>query len=102
DDYPEYRDELAPYIEVPSGAASIDYLLGDPSLTGQGLATSMTEALVVRIWATAPDVPCVIVPVHALNVASWRALRSAGFHLVSSGEGAPDNPIDEPRHQTQR
>src|SRR6478609_3485549 len=54
DDYPEYRDELAPYVEVPTGTASIDYLLGDPSLTGQGLGTSMIEEFVERIWATAP------------------------------------------------
>ena len=102
DDYPEYRDELAPYVEVPTGAASIDYLLGDPSLTGQGLGTSMIEEFVERIWATAPDVPCVIVPVHARNVASWRALRSAGFHLVASGELEPDNPIDDRRHEILR
>jgi aminoglycoside 6'-N-acetyltransferase len=98
DDYPEYRDELVPEFEVPTGAASIDYLLGDPALTGRGLGTAMIDAFVRRIWATAPDVPCLIVPVHADNVASWRALRSAGFRVLGEGDLAPDNPIDDRRH----
>ena len=102
DDYPTYREELEPFVEVPPGAASIDYLLGDPALTGQGLGTSMIEEFVTRIWATASDVPCLIVPVHARNVASWRALRSAGFQLVGSGELEPDNPIDDRRHEILR
>jgi len=98
DDYPEYRDELTPILEVPAGSASIDYFLGDPSLIGRGLGTSMIRGFVERIWATATDVPCLIVPVHSANVASWRALRSAGFRVVGRGDIEPDNPIDDRSH----
>ncbi len=102
DDYPAYREEVLPIVEVPPRAASIDYLLGDPSLIGQGLGTAMIREFVERIWTTAADVPCLIVPVHSHNVASWRALRSAGFHLVGRGELEPDNPIDDRGHEILR
>ena len=102
DDYPEYRDELAPIIDVPAGAASIDYLLGDPALIGRGIGTSMIRAFVERIWTTDPSVPCLIVPVNSANVASWRALRSAGFTLIARGELDPDNPIDDRMHEILR
>jgi aminoglycoside 6'-N-acetyltransferase len=101
-DYPEYLDELSPVYDVPGGAVSIDYLIGDPSLVGHGLGTAMISAFVARIWVTDPMASCIIVPVNSANEASWRALLAAGFRLVARGDVEPDNPIDDPSHEVLR
>ena len=98
-DYPEYREELAPLVEVPDHAVSIDYLIGDRSLTSRGIGTAMIAAFVERVWQVDAAASCIIVPVCSANEASWRALRSAGFRLVGRGDLEPDNPIDEPLHE---
>jgi aminoglycoside 6'-N-acetyltransferase len=91
---PAYTAELAPLCEVPAGAISIDYLIGEPDMRGRGLGVAMIE----RLSAGAD----VIVPVAAGNVASWRALERAGFARVAEGELEPDNPIDPPLHYVYR
>jgi aminoglycoside 6'-N-acetyltransferase len=102
EDYPEYMDELRPIVTVPAGAASIDYLIGEPDVIGRGVGTAMIAAFCERIWSTEPDVGSVIVPVCSANEASWRALLGAGFRIVARGELEPDNPIDEPLHEILR
>jgi aminoglycoside 6'-N-acetyltransferase len=101
-DYPEYLDELEPLVEVPDQAVSIDYLIGELSLTGRGIGTAMIAAFVEQIWRVDPAASCVIVPVCSANEASWRALRSAGFRLVARGELEPDNPVDDRLHEVLR
>jgi aminoglycoside 6'-N-acetyltransferase len=101
-DYPEYRDELAPLVEVPDHAVSIDYLIGDRSLTGRGIGTAMIAAFAEHVWRVDPEASCIIVPVCSANEASWRALQSAGFRLVARGELEPDNPIDDRLHEVLR
>ncbi|HTJ36015.1 MAG TPA: GNAT family N-acetyltransferase [Dactylosporangium sp.] len=101
-DYPEYLNDLTPLTEVPPRAMSIDYLIGDPGNTGRGLGPAMISSALAEIWAQFADVECVIVPVHADNVPSWRALEKAGMVRVASGEIEPDNPIDDRRHHVYR
>jgi aminoglycoside 6'-N-acetyltransferase len=101
-EYPDYLDELATLLAVPDGSVSIDYLIGDPTLTGQGLGTAMIRAFADRIWHTDSTATCVIVPVASANQASWRALQRAGFQLVARGELEPDNPIDDRSHEILR
>jgi len=101
-DHAKYRAELTPLVEVPQGAVSVDYLIGDPTLVGRGLGTAMLDGFVERIWSADPGASCVIVPVCSANEASWRALQSVGFRLVARGELAPDNPIDDPLHEILR
>ncbi|MGH9132813.1 MAG: GNAT family N-acetyltransferase, partial [Ilumatobacteraceae bacterium] len=48
--YPEYVDELTPLLPVPDHAVTIDYLIGDPALTGRGVGTAMIGCFVERIW----------------------------------------------------
>lgn len=91
--YPEYLEELARIVDVPRGAISIDYLIGEPDLRGRGLGTAMIAAFV----AASPGGD-VIVPVAIGNRASWRALERAGFERVAEGELEPDNPIDPRDH----
>ena len=99
-DYPEYVDELRPVVEVPEGAASIDYFIGEPDVVGIGIGRQMVRAGAER--AMAAGASCVIVPVNSANVASWTALRRAGFHLAARADLEPDNPIDGTSHEILR
>lgn len=101
-DYPEYVAELAGQVEVPRGAMSIDYLIGDSRLVGQGLGTRMIQAVVQATWADRPEATAVLVPVHARNVASWRTLEKAGLRRVADVSLEPDNPIDDRAHHLYR
>ena len=89
--YSEYLAELRTVCEVPPGAISIDYLIGEPDLRGHGLGAAMIAAFVAHAVE-------VIVPVAAGNVASWRALERAGFARIAEGELEPDNPRDRRDH----
>ena len=101
-DYPEYLEELAPLVDVPEHAVTIDYLIGDPTLTGRGVGTAMIATFTERIWRTNAQASCIIVPVCSANEASWRALLHAGFRIVARGELEPDNSIDDPSHEILR
>lgn len=101
-DYPEYVEELATVMAVPDHAVSIDYLIGDPTLTGHGLGTAMLSRFVDHLWQTNPEAACIIVPVNTANEASWKALLAAGFQVVARGEMEPDNPIDDRQHEILR
>lgn len=95
EDFPTEAVELSALTRVPAGAATIDYLVGEPELRGIGLGTAMIAAFVARVWQAEPDVTCLLVPVVARNRASWRALERVGFRRVARGPLAPDNPVDE-------
>ena len=101
-DYPAYRDELAALVDVPAEAVTIDYLVGDPARTNQGVGTELIRAAVADTWATHPRAPAIIVPVVIANRASWRALERAGFTRVAEGDLEPDNPDDDPLHVVYR
>ena len=98
DAYPEYVSEIAAVVEVPEGATSIDYLLGEPDVVGRGVGRSMIGELVEHVWRADATATCVVVPVHRDNHASWRALVGAGFRIVGYGELEPDNPADDRSH----
>jgi aminoglycoside 6'-N-acetyltransferase len=100
-DYPEYVDEMADVYPVGDGAASIDYLIGDPTRVGEGLGTAMIAQFVARVWAETTATH-IVVPVNSANTASWRALLKAGFRLVARGELEPDNPTDDRMHEVLR
>ncbi|TDC75480.1 N-acetyltransferase [Actinomadura sp. 7K507] len=97
-DYAEDFEALAAVTTVPDGAVSIDYLIGEPDLVGQGLGPRMIQAMIERTWQDYPDAPCVLIPVSAANHASWRALEKAGLARVAEGDLEPDNPIDDRAH----
>lgn len=97
-DYPEYVDEVAHILTVPSDAVTIDYLIGEPADTGRGLGPAMIQAAVADTWRTLPRANSIIVPVAEGNRASWRALEKAGFSRIAEGDLPPDNPIDPPLH----
>lgn len=96
--YPEDAAEIARLVEVPEGAVSIDYLLGEPSARGHGVGPAVIAAFVERTWDDVPTAHDVLVPVVTGNRASWRSLEKAGFTRVAEGDLAPDNPSDPPDH----
>jgi aminoglycoside 6'-N-acetyltransferase len=100
--YPEYVEEFTGVCEVPPGALSVDYLIGEPAARGRGLGAGLIAAAVARGFADHPDSHDVLVPVAARNVASWRALRRAGATWYAEGEMAPDNPADPRDHVVHR
>ncbi len=100
--YPEYVTELTPVVAVPTGAWSIDYLLGEPDVRGRGLAADVLAAFVAATWDVHPEAQHLLVPVSAGNPASWRALARAGFVRVAEGPLTPDNPVDPPDHVVYR
>lgn len=94
--YPEYVEELSAVCDVPPGALSVDYLIGEPDVRGRGVGAAMIARFVAGSWTLYPHADHVIVPVSCGNRASWRALARAGFRRIAEGELAPDNP-NEPR-----
>ena len=97
-DYPEYVEEIAHILPIPTDAVTIDYLIGELTDTGHGLGPAIIGAVLADTWVAVPRAGCVIVPVALGNRASWRALEKAGFHRIAAGELPPDNPIDPPEH----
>jgi len=97
-----YLAELAAVCEVPPGALSVDYLIGEPRARGRGLGAGLIAAGVARGFADHPAAQHVLVPVAAGNVASWRALRRAGGVWYAEGELTPDNPVDPRDHVVHR
>lgn len=96
--YPAYLAEAAHIVRVPAEASSIDYLVGPAQACGKGTGAAMIAAFAATVWEGDPLTPAIIVPVHAENRCSWRALERAGFSRIAEGDLAPDNPIDGPEH----
>jgi aminoglycoside 6'-N-acetyltransferase len=100
--YADYLAELAGVCQVPEGAVSIDYLIGEPDHRGRGLGTLMITACLEQIWSQQAEAMAVIVPVHAENLTSWRALERVGFGRVAEGPLRPDNPGHSHDHYVYR
>ncbi|RZL96658.1 MAG: N-acetyltransferase [Variovorax sp.] len=96
--YPEYLVELAGVLEVPERASSIDYFVGPSDQLRRGLGSAMLRAFVEATWRADHHTSCILVPTHAHNLASQRALERAGFTRVATGELEPDNPADTRAH----
>jgi len=82
---------------VGSGAG-IDYLIGDPTMTGRGLGRRMIDAFVNLTWDRYRDVTAVIVAVDQGNEASWRALEGAAFLRAWAGVLQSGDPGDQGPH----
>lgn len=101
-DYPEYVEEMNGIYPVGDGAATIDYFIGVLDRVGKGLGSTMIAAFSEYVWRHDVATKHIVVPVHARNEASWRALLKAGYRLVAQGEMEPDNPEDDRAHQVLR
>ena len=101
-DYPEDVERVGPEVDLPAGATSVDYLLGEVADTGRGLGPRVLAALVADTWLAYPTCPAIVVPVAAGNRPSWRALEKVGFGRVAVVRMEPDNPVDPPEHVVMR
>ena len=102
EDYAEEFESLAALVEVPSGALTIDYLLGSLDDVGRGIGTAVILALVEDSWTAYPEATAILEAIVVANTASWRALEKAGFTRIGEGELEPDNPVDERLHYLYR
>ena len=106
EDWPEDLAELVRgsggRFDVPPGALTVDYLLGEPDAIGRGLGPRVIASACAEAWCAYPDATAVLVPVAAGNRRSWRALEKAGFRRVGDADLEPDNPVDDRRHVVYR
>ncbi|MCA5892326.1 acetyltransferase [Isoptericola sp. NEAU-Y5] len=101
-DYAAEERELIELVEVPADALTIDYFVGEADRVGQGVGSRMVREFVALCWRDHPGATAIVVPVVVGNVASWSALRSAGFRRVATGHLPPDNPVDDGLHHVYR
>ncbi len=94
DDYPEYAQALQP-AGTPPASASLDYLIGDPHLTGKGLGPAVIGLASAQVWNRYPEVPAIVIAVQQENRQSWRALEKAGYSREWAGEVPTGDPSDE-------
>lgn len=76
-------------------AIGIDYLIGEPALTGRGLGTAAIITFTRLALARYPTASLMAVAVAQGNIASWRALEKAGYDRCWEGELVSDDPSDE-------
>ena len=95
-DNPEWERALAATGAADSAlAAGIDYLIGDPALTGKGLGSAAIRQFTGLTFGRYPQAVSVLVDVSQANVASWRALEKAGYTRCWVGELDSNDPSDE-------
>jgi aminoglycoside 6'-N-acetyltransferase len=88
----DYPDHAAGIAAGPDDVG-LDYAIGDPARTGQGVGTALIATLVAHIRREHPMAPLVADP-EAANVASRRALEKNGFELQWEGPVGSE-PTDE-------
>jgi aminoglycoside 6'-N-acetyltransferase len=76
-------------------AAGIDYLIGDPALTGRGIGSAAIREFTAVTFTRYPDAVSVLVDVSQANRASWRALERAGYTRCWAGILDSPDPSDE-------
>jgi aminoglycoside 6'-N-acetyltransferase len=76
-------------------AFGIDYLIGDPELTGRGIGTAGIAEFTRLAFERYPEADSALVACSQDNPASWRVLEKAGFQRCWAGELASEDPSDE-------
>lgn len=91
---PDYERALEP-AGAPRPAAGLDYLIGEPELTGRGLGPQMIVEGSTGAWTAYPEIVAIVVVVQADNRPSWRALEKAGYRRTWSGFVESGDPSDD-------
>ncbi len=84
-DHPDWSEALAATGALPTPAAGLDYLIGDPALTGRGLASAAIRECARLTFIRHPQLAAISAAPFTENTASWRALERAGFTRAWSG-----------------
>lgn len=74
--------------------AGIDYLIGDPGLTGRGYGTAAIALFTTMTFGRYPGAEAVVAVPQQANVASCRALERAGYQRWWEGMLDSDDPSD--------
>ena len=86
-DYEENLRDFSSLVDVPDGALTIDYLLGDPAAYGKGLGSAMIAAFVVG-RSTSSQTPqrfsCRSSPPTSRPGGRWRRQASGGSPRATS------------------
>ena len=75
-------------------AAGIDYLVGEPGLTGRGYATAAISLFTALTFRRYPQAGAIVAVPQQANVASWRALARAGYRRWWGGQLESSDPSD--------
>jgi aminoglycoside 6'-N-acetyltransferase len=94
DDEPAWARAVQATGAVTGCAAGIDYLIGEPDLTGHGYGTIAIAAFTALTWPRYPEADTVIAAPQQANVPSWRALERAGYTRWWTGQLDSDDPGD--------
>ncbi|WP_197021789.1 GNAT family N-acetyltransferase [Brevibacterium sp. VCM10] len=78
-DYADEQRELIALADVPRGALTIDYFIGEVGKAGMGVGTRMIQEFTELCFTDCPAASAIFVPVIAGNPASWKALEAAGY-----------------------
>ena len=89
DDYPDWAAAVGF-----TGAAGIDYLIGEPALVGQGIGSRAIRIFTADALARYPGANAVVAAPQQANLASWKALERAGFERAWAGQLESDDPGD--------
>lgn len=100
--YADEQRELIALADVPRGALTIDYFIGEVGKAGRGVGTRMIREFTELCFADCPSASAIIVTVIAGNPASWRALEAAGYERIAEGHIPPDSPVDGGWHVVYR
>jgi aminoglycoside 6'-N-acetyltransferase len=77
-----------------SGAAGIDFLIGDPADCGRGLGSRAIAQFSRAVFDAYSDVSVIAVAPQAANTASCRALANAGFTFLGLRDLESDDPSE--------
>lgn len=93
-DDPAWEHAIGATGAVNGVAAGIDYLIGDPTLTGRGYGTAAIAQFTSMTFARYPEAQSVVAVPQQANVASCRALERAGYSRWWEGMLDSDDPSD--------
>lgn len=75
-------------------AAGIDYLIGDPAMTGHGYGTAAISRFTPMTFRRYPGAAAMVAAVQQANTASWHALERCGFGRWWAGQLESGDPSD--------
>ncbi len=93
-DDPAWDHAIRATRAVEGCAAGIDYLIGDPALTGRGYGTAAISLFTDLTFRRYPQAGSVVAVPQQANIASCRALERAGYTRWWAGRLESDDPSD--------
>jgi len=93
-DDPEWHHAMQATGAVTGCAAGIDYLIGEPGLTGRGYGTAAISLFSALTFRRYPQADAIVAAPQQANAGSWRALQRAGYQRWWSGWLESSDPSD--------